>query len=484
MNYEYLDKLKKTHPSWRLLNADTAPMVISFLEKVFIDKNIRSISESSLKEKLEDHLIHIRSIYGENSFPRNADEYLDDWSESSHGWIRKYYSKIGDEAEFDITPATEKVIKWLKEFEKKEFVGTESRLLLVFQMLRDLIAAAETDPEKRIAELQKRKTDIEEEIKKINAGLINSYDSRQIKENFWRIIEEIRRLMSDFREVEENFRILDRQTRERIATGTIAKAQILDEIFREHDAIEQSEQGKSFAAFWLFLMSRNRQEELDLSTEKILQMSEINQNTGSSVLASMKYNMLDAGDKVKKTLGNLNEQLRTFLDEKLWLENRRIMDIIKSFEDKALSLRNAPPEGRNFYTIDSLYPDIELPMERKLFIPPGKPHILDDTPSTGSAGEPPDTIYSQYYVDEFRLKDNIRHMLIDKQQISLKELCEKFPVQKGLSEIITYLVIASRDSNSLIDTTKQQIINYHEHGKEYNEKEIRTVYIPLVIFGR
>lgn len=476
MNYDYLDRLKKIHPAWKLLTADSAPLVISFLERVFIGQNIRSIKESSLEEKLEDYLTHIRSIHGDNSYPREADDYLDDWSEGTHGWVRKYYPRLGDEAEYDITPAAEKTIEWLRSFEKREFIGTESRLLLIFQMVRDLVGATETDPQKRIDELEKRKAEIDDEIIRVKEGLVTSYDSRQIKENFWRIDEEIRRLMLDFREVEENFRFLDRQTRERIATGTLAKSQILDKIFSEHDAIEQSEQGKSFAAFWYFLMSQNRQEELEKNTEKILKLDCINEGSPSSALASMRYTLLDAGDKVKRTLGNLNEQLRTFLDEKLWLENRRIMDLIKSVEEKAIALRQSHPAEKNFSFLDSINPDIELPMERKLFTSPEKPPVLEDTPEEGQAETPPDILYSQHYVDEARLKDNIRRALSEKSQISLKDICDSFPVEKGLSEIITYAVIASRDKSSIIDTSAQQIIEYNDNGR------LRAVSLPLIIF--
>jgi len=477
MNYDYLDRLKKTHPSWRLLSADYAPLVISFLERVFIDQNIRSIKESYLEEKLEDYLVHIRSIHGNESFPRKAYEYLDDWSESTHGWVRKYYPKLGDEAEYDITPAAEKSIEWLKSFEKKEFVGTESRLLLIFQMIRDLIAATETDPQKRIDELENRKTEIDDEINKIKNGQITTYDSRQIKENFWRIDEEIRRLMSDFREVEENFRFLDRQTRERIATGSFAKSQILDKIFSEHDAIEQSEQGKSFAAFWQFLMSGNRQKELEINTEKILSLDSISgDGLTASALASMRYALLDAGDKVKKTLANLNEQLRTFLDEKLWLENRRIMDLIKSIEVKALHLRQTPPSEKNFFKIDSITPDIELVMERKLFTSPDKPPVMTESAGEGQAEAPPGLLYSQHYIDESILKDKIRRELSLKPQISLKEISEVYPIEKGLSEIVTYMVIASRDRNSIIDTSSQQIIEYNDNG------QTKRVSLPMVIF--
>jgi hypothetical protein len=114
MNYEYLDRLRQSHPAWKLLTADSAPLVINFLEKAFIDGNIRSISESRLEEHLEDYLIYIRSIYGDESYSRTPSEYLDDWADGSRGWLRKYYPRTGDEAEFDITPSAEKVIENLK----------------------------------------------------------------------------------------------------------------------------------------------------------------------------------------------------------------------------------------------------------------------------------------------------------------------------------------------------------------------------------
>ena len=50
--------------------------------------------------------------------------------------------------------------------------------------------------------------------------------------------------------------------RERIATWEGGKGVLLEEIFGDRDAIVGSDQGKSFRAFWDFLMSPARQEEL------------------------------------------------------------------------------------------------------------------------------------------------------------------------------------------------------------------------------
>ena len=50
-------------------------------------------------------------------------------------WLRNFYKPATDEAQFDLTPATEKAIAWLHALTERPFVGTESRLLTLFALL-------------------------------------------------------------------------------------------------------------------------------------------------------------------------------------------------------------------------------------------------------------------------------------------------------------------------------------------------------------
>ncbi len=56
MDYDTLSQLRRFHPAWRLLLADHAPLIIGFLNQVFIRPNERSIAESQLRSRLEDLL--------------------------------------------------------------------------------------------------------------------------------------------------------------------------------------------------------------------------------------------------------------------------------------------------------------------------------------------------------------------------------------------------------------------------------------------
>ena len=102
--------------------------------------------------------------------------------------------------------------------------------------------------------------------------------------------------------MEENFRALDRHTRERIAIGDSAKGQVLDAIFGEHDAIWDNDQGKSFRAFWEFLMSPGRQDELQALLQKTFDLDDIRAlGVDNALLPRIKLNLLSAAEKVYQT---------------------------------------------------------------------------------------------------------------------------------------------------------------------------------------
>ena len=128
-DFATLENLCKKHPAWRLLCAQYAPLIISFLHRVFVAPNRRTIAQANLVETLEDELFVLREEYGASAFPETAISYLNSWAENDRGWLRKFYPHGTDEPHFDLTPATEKAITWVSSLTERSFVGTESRLL-------------------------------------------------------------------------------------------------------------------------------------------------------------------------------------------------------------------------------------------------------------------------------------------------------------------------------------------------------------------
>jgi hypothetical protein len=184
MDYGLLDSLRRTHPGWRLLAADHAPLVVSFLYQSFIQPNVRTLTRPELASQLDDHLYRLREQLGQDAFPKPAAQYLDDWASDDRGWLRKYFVAGSDEPQYDITPATERATDWLAGLRQRHFVGTESRLMTVFGLLRQMTEGTEVDPKVRIAELENRKAEIEGEIRRIRGGELVLMDATQIKDRF------------------------------------------------------------------------------------------------------------------------------------------------------------------------------------------------------------------------------------------------------------------------------------------------------------
>ncbi|SDX71520.1 DUF3375 domain-containing protein [Nitrosomonas halophila] len=485
LDYTTLDLLRQNHPAWRLLRSDHAPLVASFLQRVFVIPNVRVMAQADLSEALEDELFNLREQLGDAAFPKSALEYLNDWASIEKGWLRKFYTHGSDEPHFDLTPASEKAIAWLGTLVERSFVGTESRLLTLFELLKQMSEGSETDPQARIAELQKRRDEIDMEIARIEAGDLPLLDDTALKDRFQQFTQLARELLTDFREVEHNFRSLDRRVRERIALWAGAKGVLLEEIMGERDAIADSDQGRSFRAFWDFLMSSSRQEELTALLERVLSLAPIAELKPDARTHRIHYDWLEAGEHTQRTVARLSQQLRRFLDDQAWLENRRIMDILQGLEAKALALRASSPAGE-VMTIDAPAASVELPLERPLYTVNAKTAIVDIVlPSDDDDAQEwqMDALYSQVVIDKARMARHIRHALQDRSQITLGTLCQLHPLQHGLAELVTYLELAGKSSKTVVDEDTTETITWQSATAD-GKQAMKRVHMPRVIFVR
>src|SRR5690554_4317608 len=87
LDFATLDALRTHHPAWRLLRSDHAPLVASFLHRVFVATNVRVMAQADLAEALEDELYALRLQLGEEAFPKAALDYLNDWAAQDKGWL-------------------------------------------------------------------------------------------------------------------------------------------------------------------------------------------------------------------------------------------------------------------------------------------------------------------------------------------------------------------------------------------------------------
>ena len=172
--------------------------------------------------------------------------------------------------------------------------------------------------------------------------------------------------MADFRQVEENFRSLDRSAREKIATWQGSRGELLDELVSTRANIDGSDQGRSFQAFYDLLLSEARQEEL---SQLLGRVSELAQIQTDSRLRTIHHDWADAAERTQQTVRQISEQFRRFLDDQIWVENRRVLELVKDIERHAVDVRAQAPKKDSPVGIEVDVPgvDVALPLERPLY---------------------------------------------------------------------------------------------------------------------
>ncbi len=468
-----VDWVLENNKTISLLKKDNASLIVSFLHYFFKSKNKSSYLSNDLISHLSDFLYRINQE--KERFPKDAKFYLENWTKD--GFLRQYYDK--EDALFELTPATENALRWLAELNKPEFVGTESRLMQIINLLKELTIKSSDNIDLRRNELVKEKEKLEQELLKIEKGEYEKYDKRKIVEQFLLLEEIVGKLLSDFRQIEENFRTLNVKAREDQIKKNLSKGKYLDEVFRTQDLIMETDQGKSFNAFYEFLMNPNRQEDLESLIVQILSLEELRDYQRNNQLELLKENLIDSGERVNKTTRVLIDQLRKYLSSQAYLENRKIAELISDIEKTALEIKNNPPSEKDFLLLDDK-PTLSFPVEQSLWEPTKRVKLSNVKIEEADDDVQIDALFDQEYINPEVLKDRIKRALRDKAQVSLIEIIMENPIEKGLAEIITYFSLATQDekkNKAVINENNKEQLSYEINGKIFQIELPQTIYL-------
>ena len=313
MDYEAITVLRERHPAWRLLRAGNAALILSFLGEFFVEGNRGACSAGADADALDDRLYALNAE--EVRYPKEPRSYLEDWAATDTGYLRRFYPPGDDEVHYEVTPAFEKAYAWVLRLQGRSFVGTESRLHTVVELLRQIVHGTEVQPEVRLVELHRRRAELDAEIAAVEAGNVAMLDATAVRDRYQQLSTTARELLSDFREVEENFRLLDRAAREKIAAWEGSKGELLAELVGSRSEIAGSDQGRSFQSFYDFLLSEQRQTELGDLLAKVSALDAIEVDHRIYNVRGIHNDWSEAADRAQRTVRQISEQLRRFLDD-------------------------------------------------------------------------------------------------------------------------------------------------------------------------
>ncbi|UCN00026.1 DUF3375 domain-containing protein [Sulfurimonas sp. SWIR-19] len=453
MTYQYLKNLKTYNQTIKLLHSDNFAMMVGFFHFVFVQKRHVTLNHTTILAYLEDYLYDIHQS-DPNAYPKDAKAYLDDFVSDKNGYLKRYQGSE-DEAMYELTPHTQKVFEFLESLQQREFVGSRTKFNIIFELLEELEFETHLDDAQRIAALEAEKRAIDERIAKIKAKEDLRFDSSRIKEHFMLIEEQSRKLKYDFAQIEYNFRELNHKTMVSIANAEGAKAGVLDSIFESEEQIRQSDQGKSFFAFWQILTDAQKNEKLSQMLEKLYAIDVIKEFDKHESVKNLKHDLLLHASKITKVSSKLIEQLRRFIDNRVWIENKKILELCKNIEKTALEIKEDAPTKRDFYSMMGSGVKVDSVFEKGLYQPKEATKFHQEIKQDDTTIVDLESFYNLFYVDEALLQNNINTLLQLYPQVTLQKVVEQFPITKGISELVGYLSLVQKSEDTIIEMDKK-----------------------------
>lgn len=472
----------------KLLRTRNLPLIITFLYREYKLGEQISIPYQHLIQKLADFLEEVEYQDDDDeiktdrlvlAFDEKAKLYIDRWIDAHY--LRNLMDEERKEPLVFLSQHVEKAFQVFELLKDREFVGTESKFKDIFSKLRDIIENANPDKEKRLTELERKKKALEEEIRKVKIdGYVNTYEDYQIQSRYEEVNRMANELIGDFKEVEDNFKEITRRIYERQQQTELSKGKLLAETFNALYELRSTNQGKSFHAFWQFMLDDVSQSDFQKLTKDVYDVLEDRGiEVSSRSLRKLKTLLHLAARKVLDKNQVLADKLSREIVAKEQLESRKAKELMSGIRQLAIQLVDHPSSKEAYLSIQG-NPEIYLPLERKLGDRPENNSFVakaEQAQLNLEDLEDLSKIYNADLIDKQQLLDNILDLLVSRSQVSLHEVIEEKGLSKGLAELLAYVTLVNTNSKFFINERIRETILF-------NPTEGKYLDLPQIIYTK
>ena len=437
-------------------------------------ENIHSLLADYLNSHGIDEDVESDVLYTD-TYEEKAAKYIRKWTDS--GFLTNYRNEDG-EIFYELSSHSSKVIDWLTGLKQEEYIGTESKFKSIISQLRELVEYTNEDREKRMQMLEDKKMEIEHQIQQLQMGEdVKVFEEYEIVPRFQQINKLAKELLTDFKDVDDNFKTIIKEIYQKQIDPTLQKGGILQYTFDALDELKSSSQGKSFYAFWEFLLAREMQSELDnLIAELFQTLKEKNIDNGDTFLQNMVEYLYESGRKVYQTNDMMADKLSRIIRENEMSRADVSKRVVQEIKNTLIEISKKGRKPEISLTVDDGM-EISIPFDRKITVEQSENTKYDTIPETdtlsidelGELGK----VFCNVYVDRKVLVHNIREAMKGKSQVTLLDVVEQFPLKQGLPELFAYFGALGQFTHKTVNEEKRQAIVFdHENNKRIRIPEI------------
>ncbi len=439
-----LTRVHQEDSTLRLLRADNAPLILGLLS-THLGGEQRRLSAAELYSRIDADLDEMR---GQGmSLPLTAQRYCADWR--SQGFLDRRAAAESREETFELSPATTAAIRIVADLEAPPTRATESRLMSIASQLSRL--AVETDPDlsRRLDAHLAERARIDQAIARVEAGDVDLLDPERATERLVDIVAQAREVPSDFARVRTEFEELNRLLRQQILESEAAGGQVLAEVFRGVDLIEESPAGRTFRAFSQLILDEELGATFDANLERVLgqQFAHGVPATQRRLLRRFLRSLKQDNSEISRVLTTFARGLRRYVQSQEYQRDRVLRGLLRDATARGVA---AAPAVRPWAPTD-----LELELSSVSLSSLGMLRLYDpaeDLPVDVSIEDNPvesvdlnalRTITRETEIDFDELNENVRLVLLDHERATIGDVLDRFPATQGVASVAGLMALAT-----------------------------------------
>ena len=437
-------------PALRLMRGRLGSFVVGFFFKTFKKWGSSEASEEELIATLSEHIEQVRELEDFDAPKRLPQDYLEEWCDEDHRYMTKTYDEDREEYVFRLTRHSEKALSWLQDLlsmQQRGYATTESRFNRILIEMESLSQGVNADPESRIKDLSRKRDEIEEEIQRIReTGEAPIFGEDVIRDQVYDLSDLVEHFLSDFRAIEEFFKDHAREISKLYAQGDASKGDIVEHVLDADEELRCCDQGKSYFGFRSMMTNPTLARQFRNLAE---QTSDIARRRGldpNKTFLSLSERLFGEAGSAHGAYGRISRKLRQVVGDHAGGGGRQVRETLSQIRKSAYLLRDEPPVDWEF-EIDIrpqffglMESDYWEPKSVEAFAPITQAESSDNdwiNEILNSVGEP---------LDLNKFRERVDLALEEAEKVSLTEMVDKYPLERGVVDVVCYRVVAGEDS--------------------------------------
>lgn len=357
--------LRRGHAAWGLLCSRRAPLVLGCLKVLFEEES------ELLQEDVVQRLGEVFVEYGEvEEFEIKVEEAYLQGRRELREWIRRGLV-VEREGKISSTDALQRAMFFVEGLDEQVMSSTASRLAVVQREIEALEAALNPAKEQRIEYLKRKIGDLEDELKRAEAGEFEVLEGARAVEGIREVYQLAMGLKADFRRVEDSYRAADRKLRQQITRSDQSRSAVLDGLLDAHDELLATAEGQVFDGFYEQLQNPVPLDEMKRRLRELMQqpcaLEALNRKQRNE-LQWLVASLLRESQRVIEARARGEQDVKSYVKTGLASENFRVGLLVNELLEVAVDLdweaarvrrlpANLPPLGmqvRNLPLIERL----------------------------------------------------------------------------------------------------------------------------------